>query len=71
MSQSITIRIPTGLSGWLEEQATREGTTPQRLVRAKLEEERKHTSAAKPFMKLAGAVTGPRNLSQRKGFSKA
>lgn len=70
MSQPITIHIPSGLSDWLSEEAERQGVTPQRLVQTKLETERRK-SAAKPFMKLTGAVNGPRNLSQRKGFSKA
>jgi hypothetical protein len=39
-----------------------------RIVRTELEKARK--SAKQPFLRLAGIVDGPRDLSTRKGFSK-
>jgi hypothetical protein len=68
MSQTITIRLTKELSAWLEETASSTGVSQGRLVREQLEKA-KAASANRPFMRLAGSVRGPRNLSQRKGFS--
>jgi len=39
-------------------------------VREQLEKARA-ASGQRPFMRLAGTIHGPRNLSQRKGFAKS
>lgn len=70
MSQTLTIRLTKDLSEWLEETAARTGASQGQLVREQLEKARA-ASGNRPFMRLAGSVRGPRNLSRRKGFSKS
>ncbi len=68
MSQTLTIRLNKELSSWLEETASRTGMSQGQIVRNQLE---KAITAKtdKPFMRLAGIMRGPRDLSQRKGYS--
>lgn len=68
MSHTITIRLGRDLAAWLEETASRSGVAQGQIVREQLEKARA-ASGRRPFMRLAGAVDGPRTLSQRKGFS--
>jgi hypothetical protein len=70
MSHTITIRLDKDLAAWLEETAARTGVSQGQIVREQLEKA-KTGSGSRPFLRLAGAVRGPRNLSQRKGFSAA
>ena len=67
MSNTITIRLPDDLAEWLDDAARRAGVSKGRLVREELEKAR--NCADRPFLSLAGAVAGPRDLSARKGFS--
>lgn len=66
----MTVRIDDELDKWLEEAARKRGVSKGKLVRDQLERGRK-MGAEKPFMRLAGAIDGPSDLSVRKGFSKA
>jgi predicted transcriptional regulator len=68
MSNTITVRLPEDLAEWLDQSARRAGVPKGRLVRAELE--RARHSETRSFMRLAGAVSGPRDLSTRKGFSR-
>ncbi len=68
MSQTITIRLNKELAAWLEETASRTGVSQGRIVREQLEKA-KMAKADKPFMRLAGIMRGPKDLSQRKGYS--
>ncbi len=68
MSHTITIRLTPELAAWLEEVAARSGVSQGKIVRDQLERARS-AAGARPFMRLAGAVSGPRDLSTRKGFS--
>jgi hypothetical protein len=68
MSQTITIRLSKEISAWLEETANRTGMAQGKIVRDLLEKAMA-TAGQRRFMRLAGSVRGPRNLSQRKGFS--
>ena len=70
MSHTVTVRLSSELAVWLEEAASRSGVSQGRLIRDELESSRAR-SKAKAFMRLAGAVRGPRDLSQRKGFSRS
>jgi len=70
MGQTITIRLTKDLSEWLEKTATRTGMSQGQLIREQLEKARV-ANANRGFMRLAGSVRGPRNLSHRKGFSKS
>ncbi|MBZ5584695.1 MAG: BrnA antitoxin family protein [Acidobacteriia bacterium] len=68
MSNTITVRLPEDLAEWLDATARRMGVPRGRIVRAQLEKARHEKK--RPFLKLAGAVTGPADLSTRKGFSR-
>jgi predicted transcriptional regulator len=68
MSNTLTIRLPEELAEWLDDAARKSGVSRGRLIRMELE--RARASSKQPFMRLAGAVDGPANLSTRKGFSR-
>ena len=68
MSNTITVRLPEDLAEWLNTTARKTGLPRGRIVREQLE--RARGSEARPFLRLAGAVAGPKDLSQRRGFSK-
>lgn len=70
MSQTITVRLNKDLSAWLEETASRTGVSQGRIVREQLEKA-KSAQGGQAFMRLAGIMNGPKNLSQRKGYSKS
>ena len=69
MSHTITVRLTKDIAEWLEQTALATGVSQGRLIRDQLEKA-KTNSSTKPFMKLAGAIKGSRDLSKRKGFSK-
>ena len=69
MSHTITIRLTKDLAEWLEETAARTGVSQGQLIREQIETA-KAKSAGRAFMRLAGTVRGPKDLSRRKGFSK-
>ncbi len=69
MGHTITVRLTSDLAKWLEETAARTGITQGRLIREQIEKA-KAAGANRAFMRLAGSVRGPRDLSRRKGFSK-
>ena len=68
MSHTITVRLTPDLAEWLETTARKTGVPQGRIIRQQLE--RARTAADKPFLRLAGAIDGPRDLSRRKGFAK-
>jgi predicted transcriptional regulator len=68
MSNTLTVRIPDDLAQWLDETARKSGVPKGRIVRDELEKARK--AEGKPFLRLAGTIAGPANLSTRKGFSR-
>lgn len=68
MSNTFTVRLPQDLAKWLDQTARRAGVSRGRIVRMELERARK--SSRQPFLRLAGAVEGPADLSTRKGFSR-
>ncbi len=70
MSTTLSIRLGEDLARWVEEQAQATGRSQGSLVKEALEKVRQ-AEQAKPFMKLAGSVDGPKNLSRRKGFSRS
>jgi hypothetical protein len=69
MSHTITIRLDPELAAWLEQTAKRTGVSQGQIVRDQLQRARSE-KAERRFMRLAGSVNGPRNLSSRKGFSR-
>jgi hypothetical protein len=68
MSNAITVRLPEDLAEWLESAARKTGTPKGRIVREELEKAR--NAGKRPFLRWAGAISGPRDLSMRKGFSR-
>ncbi len=68
MGQTITVRLTKELADWLEETAAKTGVSQGRIVRDQLARA-KAAAASQAFMRLAGAVRGPKDLSARKGFS--
>ena len=68
MSNTLTVRLSQDLAEWLEQAARKSGLSRGGIVRMELERARK--SSKRPFLRLAGAVEGPANLSTRKGFSR-
>jgi predicted transcriptional regulator len=70
MGHTITVRLNKDLAAWLEQTAARTGVPQGRIVREQLEKARAG-GEARPYLRLAGAVRGPRDLSRRKGFSRA
>ena len=68
MSNTLTIRLPEDLARWLEETSRRSGIPRGRIVKMEVERAQKESSRA--FMRLAGAIDGPPDLSSRKGFSR-
>jgi len=69
MGHTITVRLTEDLASWLEETAARTGISQGQLIREQIEKA-KAAGANRAFMRLAGSVRGPRDLSQRKGFTK-
>jgi Arc/MetJ-type ribon-helix-helix transcriptional regulator len=70
MGHTLTIRLPKSLATWIEDASARSGISQGELVRQHLERARSQDVASKKFMRLAGVIRGPRDLSTRKGFSK-
>ena len=70
MSYTITVRLTKPLSAWLEETAKRSGVSQGQIVREQLEKAR-GSNGSRPFMRLAGSVRGAKDLSKRKGLSRA
>jgi len=68
MSNTLTVRLPDDLAEWLSQTARRSGVPRGRIIRQELEKAR--ASEKRPFLRLAGVVSGPTDLSTRKGFSR-
>jgi len=69
MSDTITIRLTPELAAWLRATARKTGMPMGRLVRDQLELAKRETGD-KPFLRYAGVMSGPPDLSSRKGYSK-
>jgi hypothetical protein len=69
MSHTITVRLTKALAEWLERTAAATGQSQGQIVRSQLEKARTGRPG-RPFMRLAGTVRGPRDLSSRQGFSR-
>jgi hypothetical protein len=68
MSQSITIQLPQSVAKWLAKTAKKTGVAAEELAARELERAKLHEE--KPFMRLAGMLDGPADLSQREGFGR-
>ena len=69
MSNTITVRLDKDLAIWLSETAQRTGRSQGQIVREQLQNA-KAATPERAFMRWAGVIDGPKNLSSRKGFSK-
>jgi Ribbon-helix-helix protein, copG family len=69
MGHTLTVRIDKELAAWLEAEAARTGVSQGKIVREELERAKK-ARGSRSFMRLAGTIDGPKDLSQRKGFSR-
>jgi predicted DNA-binding protein len=68
MSNTITVRLNRDLAAWLERMSEKTGVSQGQIIRDQLEKA-KEGASGQSFMRLAGAVRGPKDLSARKGFS--
>jgi predicted DNA-binding protein len=68
MSHTITVRLTKEIAAWLEETAARTGRPQSRIIREQLERARAGEQQA--FLRLAGVLSGAKDLSSRKGFSR-
>ena len=71
MSHTITIRLPEEVADWLREVSRKTGIPQGRIVREQLEKARENDLTTKKFMSLAGSISGPADLSLRKGFAES
>lgn len=69
MSHTITVRLTEQSAAWLAETARRTGLPAGRIIREQLEKARAE-SGNQRFLRLAGQISGPPNLSSRKGFAR-
>jgi hypothetical protein len=69
MGQTITVRLTKELAEWLEQTAAGTGRSQGEIVREQLQKARAG-AGRRAYMRLAGSVRGPRDLSARKGFSR-
>ena len=70
MGQTITVRLSKELAAWLQRVAAETGVPQGKIIRDQLEGARA-SSSRQSFMRLAGSIRGPKDLSSCKGFSRA
>ncbi len=69
MSRTITVRLTDEIDEWLEDTSRKTKIKKGKIIRTELEKARK--SQKRSFLRLAGQVSGPSDLSSRKGFSRS
>jgi len=70
MSHTISVRLSKELAAWLEEMAAKSGVSQGKIIRDQLEKA-KAAGGSQSFLRLAGRIRGPKDLSRRKGFSRS
>ncbi len=68
MGHTITVRLTEQLAEWLARTSDATGLPQGRIIREQLEKAR--AAGRRGYMRLAGSVSGPADLSRRKGFSR-
>ena len=68
MSNTITVRLPDDVAEWLNETSRKTGVPKGQIIREQLDKAR--SAEERPFLRLAGTIAGPADLSKRKGFSR-
>jgi predicted transcriptional regulator len=72
MSNTVTLRLPDELQRRLRERSRRTGISVNRIVRDSLEKTLEKLEKDEPaWMKYAGTMSGPPDLSSRKGYSRS
>jgi hypothetical protein len=69
VSHTLTIRLTDELIAWLKERSRKTGLPLGRLIRQQLETA-KSEKGKQGFLRHAGEINGPSDLSSRKGFSR-
>ena len=69
MSRTLTIRLTDELADWLAERSRKTGEPAGRIVRHQLEKARTE-GGGQHFLRHAGEINGPADLSMRKGFAR-
>src|SRR5271166_350925 len=69
MSHTLTIRLTEDLLTWLKGRSRETGVPMGKIVRDQLETA-KASGGKQKFMRHVGALSGPPDLSSRKGYSK-
>ncbi|HEX5482168.1 MAG TPA: hypothetical protein VFZ08_06025 [Terriglobia bacterium] len=69
MSHTITIRLTDDLQAWLQETVRQTGLPAGRIIRQQLERA-KSEAGGQQFLRHAGKLSGPPDLSSRKGFKR-
>lgn len=69
MSRTITVRLTEELAAWLSERSRKTGEPAGRVIRHQLERARAEGGKQR-FLRHAGKVEGPSDLSSRKGFTR-
>ena len=69
MSRTLTIRLTEELAEWLAEKARKTGEPAGRIIRHQLEKA-KTEGGRQRFLRHAGRIDGPADLSMRKGFER-
>jgi hypothetical protein len=69
MSHTLTIRLTEELLLWLKEVSRRTGLPVGRIIRQELENA-KSEKGKQRFLRHAGKISGPSDLSSRRGFSR-
>ena len=70
MRNTICIRLSPELAEWLEEESRQTGLPAGRIIRHQLEQARTERGNQR-FLRHAGKISGPSDLSARKGFTRA
>jgi predicted DNA-binding protein len=70
MGHTISIRLTPELAEWLQEKRRRTGLPASRIIRQQLERARAEAGNQR-FLRHAGEISGPRDLSSRKGFARS
>ena len=68
MGHTLTVRLTPDLAAWLKHAADTTGVSQGEIIREQLQKAREEDKK-RAFMRLAGTVDGPRDLSSRKGFT--
>jgi len=69
MSHTLTIRLTEELLAWLKETSRRTGVPVGRFIREQLESA-KANGGKQRFLRHIGALSGPPDLSSRKGYTR-